>query len=111
MIELGLLLALLGWLFVRVLRVRGGYFRFFAIAFVALWEGIELIPTLLHGFVLLALPAFVTRAATVVCLECGAGLLALAVRLADQPEHDAPTVRAGHEARNDEGEGFVESFA
>jgi hypothetical protein len=56
LVEMGLLLALMAWLFVRVLRIRSGYSRFFAIAFIALWEGIELIPTLRRGFVLLALP-------------------------------------------------------
>jgi hypothetical protein len=86
LLELGLLLALAGWLLVRVVRVRRGYFRFFAIAFIALWEGIELLPTLRHGFVLLAVPALVARAATVVCLACGACLVLLAVRLADRPE-------------------------
>ena len=60
----------------RVCFGRAGYFTYFAIAFVALWEGSELIPTLLNGFVLIALPAFVARAAAVVCLGTAAGLIA-----------------------------------
>jgi hypothetical protein len=111
LVEMGLLLAFVGWLFVRVLRLRGGYFRFFAIAFIALWQGIEFIPTLRHGFVLLALPAFLVRAATVLCLGCGACLMALAVRLAEQPEHEAPTLRVPRDGRNGDDEDFIESFA
>ncbi|HEY6396928.1 MAG TPA: hypothetical protein VIX82_05695 [Solirubrobacteraceae bacterium] len=111
LVEMGLLLALLGWLFVRVLRIRRGYFRFFAIAFIALWEGIELIPTLRHGFVLLALPVFLTRAATVVCLGCGACLVALAASLAEQPEDEAPTLRVSRNARDGDDEDFIESLA
>ena len=72
----------------RVLFQRPGYFSHFAISFVALWEGAVLITTLTHGFVLTAVPAFVTRAAAVVCLGCGAGLLLLVFRLAEQSEPD-----------------------
>ena len=65
---------------------RPGYFFCFAIAFVALWEGVLLIPTLLNGFVLIAVPAFVARAAAVLCLGCGVGLLLLVFRIAEQAE-------------------------
>ena len=54
---------------------RTTYFTFFAVGFVAIWEGANLIPTLLNGFVLAAAPAFLTRAACVVCVGCGIGLL------------------------------------
>ncbi len=70
-----------------VLR-RAGYFSFFAIAFVAIYQGGQLVPALLNGFVLAAVPAFVARAIAVVCLGCGGGLLLLAFRLADQAEPD-----------------------
>jgi len=63
------------WASRRLLLGRTGYFTWFAIGFVAIWEGAKLIPTLLHGFVLAATPAFLTRAACVVCLACGIGLL------------------------------------
>jgi len=72
----------------RVLFGRPGYFTHFAISFVALWLGAELIPTLTHGFVLTAVPAVVARVATVICLGCGAGLLLLVFRLAEQSDPD-----------------------
>jgi hypothetical protein len=53
---------------------------------VAVWEGLNLLPTLLYGYVLAALPAFLARSATVLCLGAGAGLLVLVFRLADQSE-------------------------
>ena len=54
LIEMGIILAFVGWGLVRVLlrRARLGYFFYFLIAIVALWEGFVLIPTLLNGFVL-----------------------------------------------------------
>ncbi len=86
LIELAVVLAFVAWGLRRVLLQRPGYFSYFVIAFVALWEGVVLIPTLLHGFVLVALPAFVARASAVVCLGGGVGLLVLAFRLSDQPQ-------------------------
>ena len=62
---------------------RAGYFSYFAIALVAAYEGAQLVPTLLNGFVLAAVPAVVARAAAVVCLGCAGGLLLLSFRLAD----------------------------
>jgi hypothetical protein len=109
LVEMGLLLALVVWLLMRVVRIRGGYFRFFAIAFIALWEGIELIPTLRHGFVLMAMPEFLARAATVVCLGCGAGLMVLAIRLSDRPEELESPDRVN--ALDGDDEGLRESFA
>jgi hypothetical protein len=100
-----------GWLLGRVLRIRDGYFRFLVIAFAALWEGIELIPALRHGFVLLALPAFVVRAATVVCLGCGVSLVVLAIRLADQPDAEPAGVRERLDVLDGDDEGFIERFA
>src|SRR5207302_1501103 len=47
---------------------------------------VTLLGTLVDGFVLMVLPAFVARAATVVCLGAGAGLLLLAFRLAERPD-------------------------
>jgi hypothetical protein len=89
LIELGFVLSLVGWALFHVLTVRAGYFAYFVIAFVAIWEGLNLLPTLLHGYVLVAAPAFLARSATVLCLGAGAGLLLLLSRLADQSEAEA----------------------
>jgi hypothetical protein len=68
----------------RVLFGDAGYFTYFAVAFLALWEGLQLLPTLTHGFVLAAVPPFIARTATVICLGCGIGLLLIGFRLADR---------------------------
>ncbi len=111
LIELCVLLTVVGWLLFRVLRIRGGYFRFFVVAFIALWEGIELIPTLRDGFVLMAVPAFLARVATVVCLACGAGLLLLAARLAERSDERGVGARVSADPLDGDDEDFVGSFA
>lgn len=65
---------------------RPGCFFLFVVCVASLWEDFELIPTLIHGYVLMAMPAFLIRVAAVLCLGAGAGLLLLVVRLADLPE-------------------------
>ena len=85
-IGLGVILALAAWGLFRVLVRRPGYFAFLVIAVVAVWEGIQLVPTLLNGFVLAAVPAFAARTAAVVCLGGAAGLLSLVTRIADRAE-------------------------
>jgi len=85
-IGLGVILALAAFGIFRVLVRRPGYFAFLVIAVVAVWEGIQLIPTLLNGFVLAAVPAFAARTAAVVCLGSAAGLLSLVTRMADRDE-------------------------
>ena len=87
LVELGFILAFVAWGLWRVLLGGPGYFAAFLIAVGAIWAGAVLIPTLLHGFVLIALPAFLTRAVAVICLAAGAGLLLLVFRLLD---HDDP---------------------
>ncbi len=84
-VELGVILAFVTWALVRLATRRPGYLTHFAIAFLAFWKGIELIQSLLRGFVLLALPATITRVATVLCLGFGAALALIAFRLADEP--------------------------
>ena len=54
----------------------------------ALWEGLQLLPTLTHGFVLAAVPPFIARGAAVISLGCGIGLLLIGFRLVDR---HAPT--------------------
>ena len=84
-VELAVILAFVAWALVRVSTTYPGYLTHFAIAFLAFWKGIELIQSLLRGFVLLALPATITRVATVLCLGFGAALALIAFRLADEP--------------------------
>jgi hypothetical protein len=79
-------LSFVAWGLHRALFRRNGYFFLFAVAFVSIWEGGLLIPTLWNGFVLTVVPAFVARIASVVCLACGAGLLMLAFALAGRSE-------------------------
>lgn len=79
---LGVVLLAVALALVRVLRRRQGRILLFVIAYGALQMGAELAPTLLHGFVLIALPAFLARAAASLCLACGAGLLLLVLRMA-----------------------------
>jgi hypothetical protein len=82
-VELALILAFVGWGFSRALFRSPGYFTCFLIGVAALWAGGEMITTLLYGFVLISLPAFLARVATIVCLGTGAGLLLLVFRLSD----------------------------
>jgi len=84
LIELALMLGFVAWALRRVLWRRPGYFTYFVVAFAALWEGLELIPALTHGYVLIAAPAFVVRVCATICLGCGAGLLLLVFRLAER---------------------------
>jgi len=80
-IELVVILALVAWGLSLVLRARADALTLFLVALVAIGEGITLLPALLDGFVLMALPAFVARAAGVVCLGAGLGVLLLAFRI------------------------------
>jgi hypothetical protein len=80
--ELVAILAFVLWGLRRILSARAGYFTYFAVAFVALWQGLTLVSVLVEGFVLIALPPFIARAATVLSLACGAAILILVYRLA-----------------------------
>jgi hypothetical protein len=81
LVELALIYAFIAWGLWRVTFRPRGYFHYLLIALVALSQGLLLIPTLLDGFVLIALPAFVARASSVVCVGAGLGLLLLVFRL------------------------------
>jgi hypothetical protein len=98
LIELAVVLVYVAWALHRLLLVRHGYFTYFVIAIVALWQGAELIPTLLQGFVLTAEPAFLSRGASVVCLAAGLGLLLMVFRLADERDRSTP-VGEGNECQ------------
>jgi hypothetical protein len=73
-----------------------GFFPLLVTAFVALWIGGLLVPALLHGYVLTAVPAFWSRLAGVVCLSCGPSLILLAFRL--------PMFDESSDSREDEAE-------
>jgi hypothetical protein len=84
-ITLALALAFVAWGAWRLVRRRHGWLTFFVIAAVSIWEGASLSGVLVDGFVLLALPAFLARAAVVTCLACGVGLLPLVFAMAERP--------------------------
>jgi hypothetical protein len=88
MITLAVAVAFAGWAAQRLARHRHGWFIFFLIAAAAIWEGATLIAVLLDGFVLIALPAAVARAAVIVCLTAGVGLLPIVFALAERPSGD-----------------------
>ena len=71
-----------GW---RLARRRHGWFTFFIIAAVTIWEGASLIAVLLDGYVLLALPAWLARVAVAGCLSTGVALLPVVFALAERP--------------------------
>lgn len=103
LIELALVLAFAVRALYRLLFSTPGYFTYFLIAIVALWQGVELIPTLFEGYVLAAGPAFVGRAAAVTCLATGIALLPMVFRIADErdrssEERDGP---GEHETEHD----------
>ena len=68
------------WALRQLLLHRETYFTFFALACLAIWQGVNLLPTLWNGFVLAAVPAFAARLACVVGLGCGVGLLIVSSR-------------------------------
>jgi hypothetical protein len=89
LVVVGALIVFMAW----ALRgtTGGGFFPLLVTAFVALWIGGLLIPTLLHGYVLTAVPAFWSRLACVACLASGPGLILLAFRLPMFQEGPDPT--------------------
>jgi hypothetical protein len=86
LVVLALVLAFVAWAARGLVLGRLGWFGFFLIALAALFEGATLIGVLLHGFVLIALPAALARLAVAACLASGAGLVPIIFRLAEQPQ-------------------------
>jgi hypothetical protein len=84
-ITLAVALAFAAWGAWRLVRRRHGWFTFFIIAAVAIWEGASLIAVLLDGYVLLALPPALARVAVVACLSAGVALLPVVFALAERP--------------------------
>jgi hypothetical protein len=89
LVELALILAFVGWGASRATLRPPGYFTCFLIGVGAVWAGGVLFTTLLYGFVLIPLPAFLARAVTAVNLGVGAALLLLVFRLADHSDRRA----------------------
>jgi hypothetical protein len=84
-IVLAVALAFAAWAAWRLVTRRHGWFTFFVIAAVAIWEGASLIAVLLDGWVLLALPPALARVAVVACLSGGVALLPVIFALAERP--------------------------
>jgi hypothetical protein len=91
LVVLVLMLAFALWALRGLLVGRHNWFGFFLIAVAAVYEGANLVGVLVHGFVLVALPAFVARAAVAVGLAAGLALLPVIFRIAEQPEAVAAT--------------------
>jgi hypothetical protein len=81
-VELCIIAAFVAWGARHVVFGDPGYFGYLLIGLFTLWEGVNLLPTLLHGYVLVALPAFLARVTAVVCLGCGVSIFWPAFRLA-----------------------------
>jgi hypothetical protein len=90
-ITLAVSLAFVAWAARRLVLRRHGWFTFFLIAAVAIWEGSSLITVLLDGYVLLALPPFLARVAVVTCLSTGVGLLPIVFAMAERPARSSRT--------------------
>ena len=104
MITFAALVAFVVWAVRQLLLRRAGYFTYFAIAFVAVYESVQLLPTLLNGFVLAAVPALVARTAAVVCLGCGAALLLFSFRLVDLQRDESEDGEEFDDEFDDEGD-------
>jgi hypothetical protein len=83
-VEFFVMEALVVWAVRHVLFGKPGYFGYFVIGVIVLWEGLNLLPTLLHGYVLVALPPLLARTITVLCLGCGISIFWPAFRLAHE---------------------------
>ena len=110
-ITLVIILVFVLWALRQVLFRRPSYFTYFPIAFVALWEGLNLVSTLLDGFVLAAVPALVARVAAVICIGGGVSLLIIPPRPDQRREEDEPGARQGPEMYGDDDSSVRESYA
>jgi hypothetical protein len=96
-IVLALVLAFVAAALTALVVTGPGSFLLIVISMAALWAGLEFIPVLFHGYVLMVVPAFLARVAAVACLACGIGLLVqlFAFRLADVPEEAEELAEVG----------------
>lgn len=81
-----------------VLRGRAGSLTFFLIAILGIWEGLTLVPVLLHGYALIAIPAWVARVVAVVCIGGSLALPPLAWRLGDAVDETEGGANISHSA-------------
>ncbi len=95
LVELAVILVFAIWALARIARDRASSLVLFLIAVVAAWEGVSLIPTLLHGYVLLAVPPVLGRLAAVICLGGPIALGFAIVRLLRREESGEETEAAG----------------
>jgi hypothetical protein len=80
-VEFVVLLAFSCWGVIHLTRHPPEALLAAVIAIVSLWQGIKLLPTLLHPFVLIGPSAGATRIVAVTCLSTGVSLLPLVPRL------------------------------
>ena len=88
-------LVFVAWAGSRLVRRRHGWFTFFVIAALAIWEGASLIAVLLDGHVLMALPPLLARVAVVACLSAGVALLPVVFALAERSGRRRAETRDG----------------
>ncbi len=96
-------LAFVAWAVWRLARRRHGWFTFFVIAALAIWEGASLIAVLLDGYVLMALPPFLARVAVVACLSAGVALLPVVFALAERSGRRRAVARGADRAEGADG--------
>lgn len=111
-ILLSLILAFVAAVFAAIVLRGPEAFSLILVSVAALWAGLDFLPTLLHGYVLMVVPAFLARVATVACLAGGAGLLILlfVFRFVDTPE-EAGEIPESARAPEPEDADAWESFA
>jgi hypothetical protein len=79
-VELAVIASGCGWAGLALWRGRSGFGLLGLVSFAGAWEGVSLLPTLTHGYVLLAVPPAVGRLAAVVCLGGSVAILPPLVR-------------------------------
>jgi hypothetical protein len=88
LVELGLLLAFVAIGLWRLALARAGYFTLLVVSMVALYEDLVGFPVLLHGYVLMALPPDLARAAVTTCIGATVTLVPLSMRIGDRARPD-----------------------
>ena len=84
LVVLAIELAFVVWAAWWLIADRHNWLTFFLIAGVAAWQGVALAATLIDGYVLLAVPALLGRLAEIGCLAGAAGLVPVALVMADR---------------------------